>query len=1182
MKNNSATNRTRLFMKQVITGACLALAVPLATMGQETVFNDTFGTSTLNQTNITGGIPGGIPTASWTSYTIGSSKNATATSITSGNFKLVTSATSSGFTEGEAVFTKYPVTLASVGDYVELDYTFTATTNILNGTAGGSVGPYLGLYNSGQVAPYSGTVLWNGGESSSSTTAATGHCQNWVGFVGNFLNSTANGAVNYGLLARPAQSGANNLSQALLYQFSGGSSLGSAAPPSYPYPNLTVGQQYTVQFLIALSAPGTLSLTNTMYQGAGFGGTVIMQATGTASGANFLTTNFDGLSIGYRAGTSPGVMTTNDINSITVRAGLAAQAGPYYFVTSSGDPCAGGLTIGLSGSVTTNDYLLYFDGAYTGQTMTGTGSPISFGLQSAAGTYTVIASNTVTTSVGPMYGSASVFTGSPQITSEPVSLTLVSNVTAFFSVSAIGNALTYQWYKNGVALTNGGEISGAQTTNLVIAPTGAADVGGSADGYYVVAQDPCGNSITSTPNASLTLVPPHNLIWKGGNPDDSWDHSTMNFTDSGNPAAFGDGDDVTFDDSSANTAVTMVDSNLVSTLVTVNASQNYTFNGTGKLTGFGQLVDRGSGQLTIVNNNDFTGGTVVSNGATLSLGDGTSIKGTVAGNVDVETNSTLDYYYAGPGTSGAVTMNNTFSGNGTINFNDVNGSTIVTKTTAISSNFSGTINVQGYTCLHAADGNAGYNLGNGSTVNVPSGTQVWLDRTVGSYNNTFNIAGTGWQGASPQTGALRLYGNIVSGPINLTANARIGGTINGATLQGVISGPYQLEIWGNTNSYVLVMGPTNGSPQAYASTLITAGAISAANSNAISSGPLTLDSGGDMRLNGHDITVASLSSVDSGQITLIEGPRVRNMNTTNAATLTVGTDGSGSEFDGTFSDGAAAPLGLTKVGAGTLTLTGTSTNKGAVTVMGGAIAMSGSGSFNNASAIAIGSGAFYDVSAAGGTLTLNAGQTLAGNGTLTGTLAAAAGSTVAPGFPLGMLTVSGGGTVGGTYRAALNRTNSAGNCSTLAASGGAITFSGATLTITNVGPKLQVGDAFQLFTGATAGFSASQLPTNDVPNNAVYTWNNTVASDGRITVATVSTLVNTTPTNVVTSVTGGSLNLSWPTDHTGWTLQAQTNAPGAGLGTNWIDVTGSAATNQMTVPVNSTNGNVFFRLIYRP
>ena len=59
----------------------------------------------------------------------------------------------------------------------------------------------------------------------------------------------------------------------------------------------------------------------------------------------------------------------------------------------------------------------------------------------------------------------------------------------------------------------------------------------------------------------------------------------------------------------------------------------------------------------------------------------------------------------------------------------------------------------------------------------------------------------------------------------------------------------------------------------------------------------------------------------------------------------------------------------------------------------------------------------------------------------------------------------------------------------------------------------------------------------------------------------------------------GQLQISWPTDHTGWQLQSQTNNLTSGLGTNWVNLPASMQTNQMTVPLNSANGSVFFRLM---
>lgn len=69
-------------------------------------------------------------------------------------------------------------------------------------------------------------------------------------------------------------------------------------------------------------------------------------------------------------------------------------------------------------------------------------------------------------------------------------------------------------------------------------------------------------------------------------------------------------------------------------------------------------------------------------------------------------------------------------------------------------------------------------------------------------------------------------------------------------------------------------------------------------------------------------------------------------------------------------------------------------------------------------------------------------------------------------------------------------------------------------------------------------------------------------------------------TNILFASGNGQLTLSWPTDHTGWRLQVQTNNSAIGLGTNWFTVPNSTSTNSMILPVGSANGGVFYRLIY--
>jgi glucose/arabinose dehydrogenase len=59
-------------------------------------------------------------------------------------------------------------------------------------------------------------------------------------------------------------------------------------------------------------------------------------------------------------------------------------------------------------------------------------------------------------------------------------------------------------------------------------------------------------------------------------------------------------------------------------------------------------------------------------------------------------------------------------------------------------------------------------------------------------------------------------------------------------------------------------------------------------------------------------------------------------------------------------------------------------------------------------------------------------------------------------------------------------------------------------------------------------------------------------------------------------MSGNQLDISWPAS--GGRLQTQTNPPGVGLGTNWVTVPGSAATNHVVVPIDPASGSVFYRL----
>jgi hypothetical protein len=72
--------------------------------------------------------------------------------------------------------------------------------------------------------------------------------------------------------------------------------------------------------------------------------------------------------------------------------------------------------------------------------------------------------------------------------------------------------------------------------------------------------------------------------------------------------------------------------------------------------------------------------------------------------------------------------------------------------------------------------------------------------------------------------------------------------------------------------------------------------------------------------------------------------------------------------------------------------------------------------------------------------------------------------------------------------------------------------------------------------------------------------------------------ISSAPVRLGFASTNAQVQLNWPADHIGWRLEMQTNTNTAGLGTNWLTVSGSTATNLFIVPI--ANVSSFFRLAY--
>jgi hypothetical protein len=122
---------------------------------------------------------------------------------------------------------------------------------------------------------------------------------------------------------------------------------------------------------------------------------------------------------------------------------------------------------------------------------------------SQAGNYLV----QITNSVGATNSDSAVLTVvlPPTIVTQPQSQSVVSYHSASFTVAATGTGpLSYQWRKSGTNLINGGNISGATTTNLNLASVTVADIGN----YDVVVSNPyaTSNSMVAVLSVAQTVL----------------------------------------------------------------------------------------------------------------------------------------------------------------------------------------------------------------------------------------------------------------------------------------------------------------------------------------------------------------------------------------------------------------------------------------------------------------------------------------------------------------------------------------------------------------------------------------------------------------------------------------------------------------------------------------------------
>jgi fibronectin-binding autotransporter adhesin len=699
----------------------------------------------------------------------------------------------------------------------------------------------------------------------------------------------------------------------------------------------------------------------------------------------------------------------------------------------------------------------------------------------------------------------------------------------------------------------------------------------------------------------LVVSAPLNLTWSGDGAGNLWDIGvSTTWLNGATPTTFANGNTTTFNNTGSANSTVNVAATVNPATVVVSGSANYSFVGAGDIGDGASLLKGGTGTLTILNTNTFTG-QVFLNSGTLAVGNG-SLNGHLSADITnaaaLVFNTPLDQVLSNSVTGpGALTK----QGVGTLTLTATNARTGPTTIAA------GTLALGDGVALNGT-------LGSGPVTN--SGLLAFAEPSALTFSNTITGAGGIVNlGAGTVTlsgvisGSARLTNDFSAGTLFLRgSNSYSGGTwinggtvvINDTTLRGIGSGNIviadgtaNLQFSGSGSNVVAnnISLPTGTTADQFS----LPGAVTVRLTGLLTGGAagqvtrfVNLTAGGDNRgviiLDNPANTFTTIPETYFGTLAFTSDGALGNVN--NGVSVNVGNKvnlqffsraDDGLRFDannitlnpnrtitlvgndninvqgynGTIA-GPVTGLTLNKRGSGNLTVTGPGTLTGSTLVLSGSLLVNNTWTGTN--------------------VTVSSGATFGGTGTIDAPISVNSGGTLAPGTSIGTLTVHS------------NVTLAAGSTTTMEINAASVTsdrvvcldtvnYSG-TLNVLNTGGTLALGQSFQLFSAAgyTNNFTSTSLPA--LGAGLAWNWN---PATGTIS---VTGGVATNPTNITMTVSGGNMNLSWPADHLGWRLQVQTNSLATGLNSNWSTWPNSTNVTAVSVPINPANPTVFFRLVY--
>ena len=230
---------------------------------------------------------------------------------------------------------------------------------------------------------------------------------------------------------------------------------------------------------------------------------------------------------------------------------------------------------------------------------------------------------------------------------------------------------------NGVTTVNLNLLNGSAAAGPYTVLTYSGTLTGGATNFSIVGS----HSATfdfSTPNQVnlwFTNGAPRNLVWVGDGTANAWDAGTSFTWFNGTGADyFGQGDNVTFNDTATNLTANVTGILSPGTFVVTNFTNSYVLQGSGTISGGASLLKGGTAALTVSNANAFSGGTTISAGTIFARG-ATAPLGTGAitlGDGNTGTNTAALYTTYKNTFTNAITVTATGTGNAIIG-SDQNG-----------------------------------------------------------------------------------------------------------------------------------------------------------------------------------------------------------------------------------------------------------------------------------------------------------------------------------------------------------------------------------------------------------------------------------------------------------------------------------------------------------------------------